>query len=247
MEHPAAWHPDPLGRHQYRYWDGERWSEHVADDGRTSFDPLDQGEPSAGSSDPAVADDTQASSGSSEAGVGGVAPGGPAASPASGDAGYGPGEQHRPPRAEPYGAGPGPQQAQAAGQWGGSSPAAAGASTNGIAVAALVVGILSLLVSFIPLVGLIGVVGGIVAVILGIIARGKVKQGAGGSGMAIGGIVTGAIAIVIAVLITAALFAFGSTFMGESFSDYNECINETGDEELCQQQLEDDLFDNLRT
>lgn len=37
----AAWHPDPTGRHEQRYWDGTRWTEHVADGGSTSTDPLD--------------------------------------------------------------------------------------------------------------------------------------------------------------------------------------------------------------
>lgn len=35
------WYPDPTGRHQYRYWDGSRWTGHVADQGITSSDPLD--------------------------------------------------------------------------------------------------------------------------------------------------------------------------------------------------------------
>jgi uncharacterized RDD family membrane protein YckC len=38
-ENPPRWAPDPLGRHQYRYWDGTSWSEHVADNGITSVDP----------------------------------------------------------------------------------------------------------------------------------------------------------------------------------------------------------------
>ncbi len=29
----AAWYPDPTGRHQHRYWDGDGWTLHVADDG----------------------------------------------------------------------------------------------------------------------------------------------------------------------------------------------------------------------
>lgn len=37
---PADWYPDPLGRHEYRYWDGSRWSEHVADSGQTATDPI---------------------------------------------------------------------------------------------------------------------------------------------------------------------------------------------------------------
>ena len=35
---PAAWHPDPYGRHELRYWDGARWTEHVSSQGRQSVD-----------------------------------------------------------------------------------------------------------------------------------------------------------------------------------------------------------------
>ncbi len=39
---PAGWHPDPLGRQAQRYWDGQQWTEHVADQsGNMSTDPLD--------------------------------------------------------------------------------------------------------------------------------------------------------------------------------------------------------------
>lgn len=31
---PAAWYPDPFGRHERRYWDGGRWTDHVASRGR---------------------------------------------------------------------------------------------------------------------------------------------------------------------------------------------------------------------
>lgn len=37
---PAQWYPDPMGRHQFRYWDGTQWTAHVADDGRAGQDPL---------------------------------------------------------------------------------------------------------------------------------------------------------------------------------------------------------------
>ncbi len=36
---PPDWYPDPAGRHEVRYWDGERWTEHVASHGVTSIDP----------------------------------------------------------------------------------------------------------------------------------------------------------------------------------------------------------------
>ena len=34
----ASWFPDPLGRHEHRFWDGERWTVHVADNGVTGVD-----------------------------------------------------------------------------------------------------------------------------------------------------------------------------------------------------------------
>ena len=36
----AAWHPDPMGRHQLRYWDGQAWTEHVSTNGVQTVDPL---------------------------------------------------------------------------------------------------------------------------------------------------------------------------------------------------------------
>ncbi|WP_378527867.1 AIM24 family protein [Nocardioides vastitatis] len=36
----AAWHPDPTGRHELRYWDGAQWTEHVSDQGVQSVSPL---------------------------------------------------------------------------------------------------------------------------------------------------------------------------------------------------------------
>lgn len=37
---PAGWHPDPSRRHWWRWWDGQDWTEHVADGGPPSIDPL---------------------------------------------------------------------------------------------------------------------------------------------------------------------------------------------------------------
>lgn len=38
-EHAPDWYPDPFGRHEHRYWDGTRWTEHVSSHGRQSVDP----------------------------------------------------------------------------------------------------------------------------------------------------------------------------------------------------------------
>ncbi|NNC80602.1 MAG: DUF2510 domain-containing protein [Acidimicrobiales bacterium] len=35
------WYPDPMGRHEYRYWDGSAWTEQVSSHGRASVDSLD--------------------------------------------------------------------------------------------------------------------------------------------------------------------------------------------------------------
>jgi uncharacterized protein YxjI len=38
-QHAPNWYPDPFGRHESRWWDGQRWTEHVASHGRQSVDP----------------------------------------------------------------------------------------------------------------------------------------------------------------------------------------------------------------
>jgi uncharacterized protein YxjI len=37
---PPNWYPDPVNRHQLRYWDGANWTEHVSDNGVAGVDPL---------------------------------------------------------------------------------------------------------------------------------------------------------------------------------------------------------------
>jgi hypothetical protein len=37
---PASWQPDPTGHHQFRWWDGASWTDHVSDNGQASVDPL---------------------------------------------------------------------------------------------------------------------------------------------------------------------------------------------------------------
>jgi uncharacterized RDD family membrane protein YckC len=36
----GQWHPDPTGRHQLRWWDGQMWTDFVADGGVTAIDPV---------------------------------------------------------------------------------------------------------------------------------------------------------------------------------------------------------------
>jgi uncharacterized protein YxjI len=44
---PAAWYPDPTGRHQLRYFDGQGWTDHVSNDGQQGHDPIAAAAPSA--------------------------------------------------------------------------------------------------------------------------------------------------------------------------------------------------------
>jgi hypothetical protein len=37
---PPGWQPDPTGRNQYRYWDGNAWSAHVSNAGVQATDPV---------------------------------------------------------------------------------------------------------------------------------------------------------------------------------------------------------------
>jgi uncharacterized protein YxjI len=39
QQHAPGWYPDPFGRHENRWWDGQRWTEHVASHGRQAVDP----------------------------------------------------------------------------------------------------------------------------------------------------------------------------------------------------------------
>lgn len=38
LQPPAGWFPDPFGRHEYRYWDGAQWTEHVGSRGQQMVD-----------------------------------------------------------------------------------------------------------------------------------------------------------------------------------------------------------------
>lgn len=37
---PPGWFTDPMKRHQFRYWDGIRWTATVSDNGAQSNDPI---------------------------------------------------------------------------------------------------------------------------------------------------------------------------------------------------------------
>lgn len=114
-----------------------------------------------------------------------------------------------------------------------------GPKKNGFGVAALVLGILALLGS-ITIVG--GFLFGILAIIFGVLGRGRVKRGeADNGGMAITGLVLGALGLVISIVIVAAGVSFLSSESGQELQD---CINDaTTQSEIdqCRVQFEDSL------
>jgi hypothetical protein len=126
------------------------------------------------------------------------------------------------------------------GGWQGGPPPSS--SNDGVAVTALVVGIIAILISWIPVLGLLA---GIAALVLGIVGRNRIrKSGAKGNGMAVTGIATGAVAILINLAVLAFFIFAGGDFMQE-FDSYVECVEETGDEAECQRQLEEGLLDRF--
>lgn len=38
--HTPNWYPDPMGRHEYRWFDGTQWTDQVSSHGKTSIDPV---------------------------------------------------------------------------------------------------------------------------------------------------------------------------------------------------------------
>jgi type VI protein secretion system component VasK len=82
--------------------------------------------------------------------------------------------------------------------------------SNGMAVAALVIGIISMILAIIPVVGFLSWIGSPLAAILGFVA---LRRGTS-RGLAIGGIVTGIIGLIICIL-WAALFVWGASVAGD--------------------------------
>jgi hypothetical protein len=114
--------------------------------------------------------------------------------------------------------------------------------TDGVAVAATVVGIGSLPLAILPFLGLLPA---IVAIILAVVARSRLRSsGRSGSGLALTGLIVGIIALTIAVAVTvfSVLVLSGSGGeLSEAFRDYLACL-EVSSAELCQVQFEDSVM-----
>lgn len=107
----------------------------------------------------------------------------------------------------PYGSG---YAAQGYGGYGTGS----GLSSSGLSIGALVAGVVALLLFWCFFVG---IPVGIAAVVLGVVALNKVKAGTGGGrGLALAGVVTGGVAILVSVVLVVAVVATGTVDLSTS-------------------------------
>ena len=131
------------------------------------------------------------------------------------------GEQQHPVASAPAGGGTAPQPA-----WdttAPSAPAVAPTRTNGLAIASLVIAILSFLAAFVA----IGALGGALAVVLGIIALRQVRNSAGaqtGRGIAMGGIAVGGVSILVGVVVFAFFAAVTTAIQEGDLGSYLDCV-----------------------
>ena len=142
------------------------------------------------------------------------------------------------PNDQPYGS-PAPG---AAGGWGsdeyGAPPAQA--KRNGLGIAALVVGILAI-IGILTVWG--GLILGVIAVVLGVLGRGRAKRGeADNGGMALAGIILGAVAVAISGLLLAVGVAFLNSDSGKSLQ---QCVNDAQNDQAKVQQCQRDFADQL--
>ncbi|MDD9205083.1 DUF4190 domain-containing protein, partial [Georgenia sp. 10Sc9-8] len=101
---------------------------------------------------------------------------------------------------------------------------------NGLGIAALVVGIVSLLVAWLPFIGLISVLGGVVGIVLGAMGLKRVGRGeATNRGTAVAGIVVSVVAILLAIAATVFGSYWISQVMPELFGEeFQQCVESAG-------------------
>jgi hypothetical protein len=111
---------------------------------------------------------------------------------------------------------------------------------NGLGIAALVVAIIGLVFCW-TVIG--GVILGVAAVILGFVARGRVKRGeASNGGVAIAGIVLGFLAIVVSLVFIPIWIGMFHEVGG---SDYVDCLSKAGSDEQAIQKCADQFREHV--
>lgn len=194
---PAGWYEDPLARADHRYWDGRRWTEHVSRGGQVAADPL---ESAADVSAPDRSDPGDDPAGERFAPAGTRSTG-----PARPDA-----DRAGTPSSDPaWPHGGRAQGGSTAWPEGGVAWPGAGRRVNSKAIASVALAVVSYPLSLI----LLGVMTAIAAIVLGVVARREVRESGGtetGDGLALAGIIGGAVLLVLVVVLVVALVAFFS-------------------------------------
>jgi hypothetical protein len=162
---------------------------------------------------------------------------GPMTTPGSDPSAYGEGDPGSMPPPPAYDAGTGypgqgayPSQGGYPGQGGPMN-----APKNGFGIAALVLGILAIVLSW-SAVG--GILLGVLAIIFGILGIRRAGRGqATNKGMAISGLVTGIVGLIIGIIVAVALGSFLSVF-GGSVNDLKTCLQNAGQDSTQIQQCD---------
>jgi Domain of unknown function (DUF4190) len=114
---------------------------------------------------------------------------------------------------------------------------------NGVGIAALVVALISLPAAL-TIVG--GIVLGVAAIILGFVGRNRVRNGeANNGGVAMAGIVLGALGVLFSIVMIVIAVVAGRWFMDIGGRDFVDCMREAGDDQAAQQQCEDQFRGSL--
>jgi Domain of unknown function (DUF4190) len=115
---------------------------------------------------------------------------------------------------------------------------------NGLGITALVLAIIGSLTVWVPVFNIISIVLGLVAVIIGFLGRGRVRRGtANNDGVAVAGIVLGALAIVVGLAFIA---LYATVWKEVGGGDYIDCIQKAGSDQFQQQQCEDQFRDKVQ-
>lgn len=111
--------------------------------------------------------------------------------------------------------------------------------SNGLAITALVLGIIALLLAWIPIVNFLSIILGLAALVLGFLGIRKSAE-SGGRGLALGGIITGGLAVLGTIL----MIVVATIWLNDA-SDEIDDWDEEWEQELQElnEQLEEDLQD----